>query len=136
MRSEDLAVFSQQLGVTPHRIEAMDAGLVRRPPLYWLSWALQAGAGVIDLTDEEKYFKVKLHVSPSDFPAWAEGGRGLLEPKHALPTFAELQKRKSPPALAVRIKRASETAIARWTEASYVSQVYNFEDENLLWNTG
>ncbi|CAK0887947.1 unnamed protein product [Prorocentrum cordatum] len=120
MRSEDLAVFSQQLGVKPYRVEAMGVGLARRPRLYWLSWALQARAGVIDITDEEKYFKVKLHASPSDFPAWAEDGWSLLEPKHALPTSAKLQKGSH----------------LQCTETSYVSQVYNFEDENLLWNTG
>ncbi|CAK0794640.1 unnamed protein product, partial [Prorocentrum cordatum] len=107
---------------------------------FGLPWAFkaieQARAGVIDITDEEKCLKVKLRVSPSDFPAWAEGGWGLLEPEHALPTFAKLQKRKSPPAPVVGIKSASEAAIARWTEASCVSQVYIFEDEDLLWNTG
>ena len=74
MNTEDLLLFSQQRGAKPYRIEAMDLGLVRRPRLYWLSWALRPRTGVIDITEEEKYYKVKLHVASAEFPAWTEGG--------------------------------------------------------------
>ena len=113
MKTEDRVIFSRELGVKPYRIEAMDVGLVRRPRLYWLSWDLRSRSGVIDIVEEPKYFKVKLHVAPSEFPSWAEDGWSLLDPSHVLPTFAKLQKRSPPPAPVVGIRSASDAAIAR-----------------------
>ncbi|CAK0837381.1 unnamed protein product, partial [Prorocentrum cordatum] len=124
MNAEDSLLISQQLGIKPCRTDAMDVGLVRRLRLHWLSRALRPRAGVIDVTEEARHRKATLH-----------DGWSILVPSHALRTFAKLHKRVSPSAPVAGIKSTSETAIARWTEARYVSQVYNFEDEMLLWNT-
>ncbi|CAK0842438.1 unnamed protein product [Prorocentrum cordatum] len=132
---DDIAMVSEVLGVKPYRIEAMDVGAVRRPRLYWLSWQLQARVDVIEIQEAEFYHKVKLHVAAEAVPVWAEDGWSLLDPSHVLPTFAKLYKRSSPPAPVARIKTASDIAIERWTASSYVTQVYNFEDLNLLWNS-
>ncbi|CAK0897785.1 unnamed protein product [Prorocentrum cordatum] len=107
MPQDDIAMVSEVLGVKPYRIEAMDVGAVRR---------------------------VKLHVAAEAVPVRAEDGWSLLDPSHVLPTFAKLYKRSSPPAPVAGIKTASDIAIERWTASSYVTQVYNFEDQNLLWN--
>ncbi|CAK0812349.1 unnamed protein product [Prorocentrum cordatum] len=134
MPQDDIAMVSEVLGVKPYRIEAMDVGTVRRPRLYWLSWQLQARVDVIEIQEAEFYHKVKLHVAAEAVPVWAEDGWSLLDPSHVLPTFAKLYKRSSPPAPVAGIKTASDIAIERWTASSYVTQVYNFEDQNLLWN--
>ncbi|CAK0876192.1 unnamed protein product [Prorocentrum cordatum] len=115
MPQDDIAMVTEVLGVKPYRIEAMDAGAVRRPRLYWLSWQLQARDDVIEIQEAEFYYKVKLHVAAEAAPAWAEDGWSLLDPSHVLPTFAQLYKRSSP-------------------QLRYVTQVCNFEDQNLLWN--
>ena len=39
-----------------------------------MTWALRPRAGVFDTTEEEKYYKVKLHVATAEFPAWAQDG--------------------------------------------------------------
>ncbi|CAK0894411.1 unnamed protein product [Prorocentrum cordatum] len=134
MPQDDIAMVSEVLGVKPYRIEAMDVAVVRRPRLYWLSWQLQARDDVIEIQEAEFYHKVKLHVAAEAVPVFAEDGWGLLDPSHALPTFAKLCKRNSPPAPDAGIKTASDIAIERWTASSYVTQVYNFEDQNLLWD--
>ena len=132
----EIDAVSRELGTKPYRIEAMDVGYVRRPRLYWLSWRLVPRPGQLEISEEPHYFKVKLHVAKTNFPAWAEDGWSTLNDEQALPTFAKLYKRKSPPAPIAGIKTASSQAIKRWTSASYVTQVYNFEDWNLLWNEG
>ncbi|CAK0903846.1 unnamed protein product [Prorocentrum cordatum] len=132
MPQDDIAMVSEVLGVKPYRIVAMDVGAVRRPRLHWLSWQLQARDDVIEIQEAEFYHKVKLHVAAEAVPVWAEDGWSLLDPSHALPTFAKLCKRSSPPAPVAGIKAASDIAIERWTASSYVTQVYNFEDQNLL----
>ncbi|CAK0817698.1 unnamed protein product [Prorocentrum cordatum] len=134
MPQDDIAMVTEVLGVKPYRIEAMDVGAVRRPRLYWLSWQLQAREDVIEIQEAEFYHKVKLHVAAEAIPVWAEDGWSLLDPSHVLPAFAKLYKRSSPPAPVAGIKTASDIAIERWTASSYVTQVYNFEDQNLLWN--
>ncbi|CAK0803605.1 unnamed protein product, partial [Prorocentrum cordatum] len=134
MPQDDLAMVSEVLGVKPYRIEAMDVGAVRRPRLYWLSWQLQARVDVIEIQETEFHHKVKLHVAAEAAPVWAEDGWSLLDPSHVLPTSAKLYKRSSPPTPVAGIKTASDIAIEQWTASSYVTQVCNFEDQNLLWD--
>ncbi|CAK0855226.1 unnamed protein product [Prorocentrum cordatum] len=133
---DDIAMVSEVLGVKPYRIEAMDVGAVRRPRLYWLSWQLQARDDVIEIQEAEFYHRVKLHVAAEAVPVWAEDGWSLLDPSHALATFAKLHKRSSAPAPVAGIQTASDIAIERWTASSYVTQVYNFEDQNFFLERG
>ena len=135
MKQEEIVKFTKELGTKPYRMEAMQLGAVRRPRLYWLSWPVRELKGVVQVVECEFYFKVTFTIDRANFPVWADEGWGLLDPAQTLPTFARLIVRKQPPAPATGLDRASPEAIGRWTDAGYITQVYNFEDKHLLWNT-
>ncbi|CAK0788180.1 unnamed protein product [Prorocentrum cordatum] len=133
VNAEDSLPISRQPGAKPCRVEAMYGSLARMPRFCWLSCAPQPRTGVIDVTGEVRCHKVKLHVAPREFPAWAEDGWGGLGPSHALHTAAKLRKQASPPAPGADIRGGSEAAIARGAETRCVSPSYYFEDQLLLW---
>lgn len=131
MSGESRSEFSRVLGVPPVLIEASDLSWVRRPRLYWCSWPVQP-AGDEKLIDMGDYMHLQLPDHRHESDHWVQGtwtrmGRGPL------PTFTRALPRDHPPLQPAGIASATSEAQQRWVEDRYRFQVYQYEDNNLLW---
>lgn len=131
MTNESKAQFSQTLGCKPLFIQAHQLTAVRRPRLYWCSWPVAPQAN-------EQVVETEFVISWTfDLPGgvardWVDDGwsRPCNEP---LPTFTRALPRSAPPAKPAGYEHSSCAARTRWAADAHRFQVYQYEDNHLLW---
>ena len=96
--------------------------------LFWVDWNISPQEELVD----EGSFRWKLpdvrvpHVHWVE-PAWTHLGT------ESLPTLTRALPRARPPLQPAGIAAASSQAIARWQQVRFQFQVYQYEDQHLLW---
>lgn len=73
MDEQDRAVMSESIGVCPWMIDSFGISLCHRPRLYWISWEVQPGEGiVIEPIEGNGWYawgriSLQTHLDPLDF---------------------------------------------------------------------
>lgn len=139
MDESDRQVMSQAEGTCPWKICASGVSLARRPRLYWISWELQEGVGVI------------LREPPRGSCDWSECGEVELEAKLVeevyispgwkrtsqtrLPTFTTSRPRSRPGPRPAGLHQCEDHERRRWEEDYFRFPPYQYRDEFGLENS-
>lgn len=131
MTDENKATFNEVLSVKATLIHAHDLTWVRRPRLYWHSWTIAP--------QQNEHWQEHSLYNHWSFPdvrgpseSWVTMGWQHLGGQ-PLPTFTRALPRAQPPVCPAGLETASETAKARWAGDKHRFQVYQYEDQHLLW---
>ena len=122
--------FSAHLGVEPVLLDSCHFSGCRRPRLFWIDWPIEArGEETLQQLDGYKEWTI-----PGCFQDnwWVDQGcerRG----SGPLPTLTRALPRRSPPKQPAGLATASREAIERWTTDNYRFQVYQYEQQHLLY---
>ena len=131
MTAEARDEFSTVLGVKPVLIMASDLTWVRRPRLYWIDWEILAQEGE-KLTDEGSFLRWKFPDSRQPHGHWVDEG-WTHHGEDCLPTFTRALPRRSAPLQPAGLSSASQEARDRWVKDRFQFQVYQYENQHLLW---
>ena len=123
--------INQVLGITPTLIEAHNLTWVRRPRLYWCSWPIKPSSKEL-LVDHGSYKHWIFPDVKGPPGTWVEDG-WIHTGGQPLPTFTRALPRSRPPQNPAGLETASLEAQQRWVTDSYRFQVYQYEDNHLLW---
>ena len=135
MDVEDRACMSKGVEVTPWRIDSVGITVCRRPRLYWISWELLQGEGVVFGEGEgegwERFQSVDLKVEVTS-RAFLTPGWTLVGDK--LPTFTTSRPRTSPGRRPAGLQTCTPEEVQRWEDDSFRFPPYQYRDQNCLVN--
>lgn len=123
--------FNRALGIIPTLIEAHNLTWVRRPRLYWCSWPIEPSSKelLVDYGSYKHWIFPDVKGPPG---TWVED-EWIHTGGEPLPTFTRALPRSQPPQNPAGFETASLEARQRWVKDSYRFQVYQYEDNHLLW---
>ena len=138
MDAEDRCVMSKSVGSSPWMIDSWGIALCRRPRLYWISWELQGGEGVVITPPETDSFydygtvELKVDLNPNDF---LKAGSSLNS-VDGLPTFTTSRPRNYPGNRPAGLWQCSEDEVALWQGDLHRYPPYQYRWKNLITENG
>ncbi|CAE7721934.1 unnamed protein product [Symbiodinium sp. CCMP2592] len=131
---ESLDVFNHALQHKPLLVDAKHLSWMRRPRLFWLTWAVTA-VGDETLHDSGDCLEWRLGGTREHKQSWVDGeGQWLSQDGILLPDYSSPTPRRSIPRAASGLDEASELAKARWAADSYKLPVKHYESEHMITN--
>ena len=122
MDDSDRETMSREVELQPWSIDAVGVSLARRPRLYWITWELQEGEGVIvDLqadVNEQHYLK----------KGWSR------TQQVALPTFTTSRPRSEAGPRPAGLKNCLPHELQRWQQDKHRFPPYQYKDMFLVVN--
>ena len=135
MDVEDRVVMSKAIGCQPWMLNSEGISLCRRPRLYWISWELVEGKGVIVKPPQtaawEEYGEIHLS-GEIDAKAFISSGWKMNCP--ILPTFTTSRPRDSPGNRPAGLWQCEEHELTRWREDKHRFPPYVYRDVHCLSN--
>ena len=122
---------SAALGLTPFRVDPVDAVNMSRPRLIWTDMPPVALDGVA-LWRQQGFTQVVTSSPPLAEASWLLPGWSR-ESKAPFPTFMRCLERTSPPPAPAGIARCDELTLARWSSYGFCFPPYQFKPEYLVW---
>ena len=134
MDEHDRAMMSEDLEMTPVRVDAGGMSLARRPRLYWCTWELREQPGVEFLPPQgqgwSQFCEVKLtaQVDQRDFlqPGW------FIPDRHVLATFTTSRPSDKPGRKPAGLHHCDAATITRWKEDQHRFPPYQYKAENCV----
>eukprot|EP00435_Cladocopium_sp_Y103_P013721 s1034_g3.t1 len=128
MDQEDKDIMSNSFGDSPWQVDSEFLTWCRRPRLYWVTWPLQEGPGVLISGDT---VSLSAEVRLEDFltPGWTK-----VEPDRAFPTFTTSRPRAKPGHRPAGIHHCDFDTLARWEADSFRYPPYQYLPGNCLVN--
>jgi len=117
----------------PVRICSSDFTWVRRPRLYWISWAVQQQVGVQE-EETPRWTTLRLRHQRMPLKRWVKRGWRPFLDYPTFPTFVRATIRKKPPFMPAGIKLLRKHELARYAQHKFIYPPYQFQDKHLLWN--
>ena len=135
MDSNDRAIMSQAIGVTPIKIDASGLTLAHRPRLYWCDWELLTMEGAelhFDSSNSwESFHEGKLTASlQADW--YLEPGWALQMAEQRLPTFTTSRPSPVPGRRPAGLAQCSPGERLRWSQDDHRFPPYQYKDQNCL----
>ena len=137
MDEADREAMSADVEIQPWAIDAVGLSLARRPRLYWLTWELLEGEGVLvhpPRTDSFSDFgavDLQAEVNPKEFltKGWVKASE---EP---FPTFTTSRPRSSPGPRPAGLKHCDVEERQRWEGDSFRFPPYQYKQDFLVKNS-
>ena len=137
MDEEDRTSMSQDLSMTPVRVDSSGVSLARRPRLYWCTWELQEEAG-LQLAPPQRhgwgsYVEVSMQatIDPKDF---LEAGWEMF-PNGKLATFTTSRPSSKPGRKPAGLHHCDEATRERWKADLHRYPPYQYKPEFCLHRT-
>lgn len=132
MDEVDKNTMSESFEDSPWRCDAGALTWCSRPRLYWTTWELQQGEGVV-LQEGSKDREVVL-TAWQDLETVCKPGWIKVDPSRAYPTFTTSRPRDRPGHRPAGIQHCSDEEIARWVGDQHRFPPYQYQTKNLLIN--
>jgi len=130
---EDQAHYDDLNGQIPVRICPSGFASVRRPRLWWLTWALTLGDDVtVEVTD--RWTTLHLHAERMPLRRWLPQGWKVTDSSVTFPTFVRAQKRKKPPFKPAGIQVLKRHELKRYKDFQFIFPPYQFQDKYMVEN--
>ena len=131
MDTADRAAMSEDLGMTPLKVDAAGISLARRPRLYWLTWEVNSEAGLVLEDPHGQGWEALQPVTlTADFDQkdFLQAGWSM-PPGHRFPTFTTARPSPTPGRRPAGLHSCDEEALARWREDSHRYPPYQYKAE-------
>ena len=139
MDEQDRETMSKEVELQPWSIDAIGVSLARRPRLYWLTWELQVGPGVVGVvlhlpkgSGYSDFGTVDLQATVKEENYVKKGWQRTQD--IALPTFTTSRPRAAPGPRPAGEKHCLPHELARWREDKHRFPPYQYKDMFLLAN--
>ena len=132
MDEVDKNTMSESFEDSPWRCDAGTLTWCSRPRLYWITWELQQGEGVV-LQEGSKDREVVL-TAWQDLETVCKPGWIKVDPSRAYSTFTTSRPRDRPGHRPAGIQHCSDEEIARWVGDQHRFPPYQYQTKNLLIN--
>ena len=136
MDAKDWELMSQDIGVLPWKIDSAGIALCHRPRLYWISWDLEPGEGVVihppkgDAWDAFGTIELTAKVDATQFLHT----QAALHSDGRLPTFTTSRPRAHPGNRPAGLWQCEDHEGQRWVDDEYRYPPYQYRDKNLVWS--
>ena len=134
MSETDQLWYNKLNGRLPVRICPGTFTYVRRPRLYWLSWPLRSGQGVIR-DEAPRWTNLQLTVpraSKMPLERWLPRRWRCLDNNPLFPTFVRAIARSEPPWMPAGIASCTEADLARYKAHNYAYPPYQYKPSYLV----
>ena len=134
MNDDDRWVMSQDIQSHPWRIDSFGLSLCHRPRLYWISWELSEGPGVVIKAPEDLSWygygtvEIEADLNPSQF--LLSGCK--LSTSDGLPTFTTSRPRSSPGNRPAGLWQCADHEVQRWRSDDFRYPPYQYRDKHLI----
>lgn len=132
MDEEDKNTMSESFEDVPWKCDAGTLTWCSRPRLYWITWGLEEGEGVV-LQCGDKGREVIL-TAWQDLEAASKPGWIKVDPSRAYPTFTTSRPRSRPGHKPAGVQHCTEEEVSRWIDDQHRFPPYQYQTKNLLIN--
>jgi site-specific DNA-cytosine methylase len=132
--TDALSEISRELAVKPYRITSTPVSAASRDRLYWVdsTWSAQKGEEVV--TTNPLFAVVKLRERDKRLEVLDKGSKFHADFGGRLPCVTGYHPSERQPRHPAGYEQASNTAKKRWEADGYATQVYHYEDFNMVWD--
>jgi len=129
---QDQRVYDKVNGSTPFRICPSKHNYVRRPRLFWITWALPGVTLGDDDDDHGRWITVPMRGQRMPLRRWLKRGCRTVEDSPTFPTFVRCTERKQPPFRPAGLATLRRHEVARYKRFKFCYPPYQFQDKHLV----
>ena len=126
LSAQDQQGYNEINAGLPVRICPSSYCWVRRPRLYWLTWALREAPGV-SFVEEERWTNVKLSSRRMPLSRWLPRGHKQPVPNSVLCTMVRRVPKTKPPFKPAGIQACDKATLQRWKADQYCYPPYQYQ---------